>query len=39
MSSKEMASWIASMSEMRRLKKVSIYNPMEPLGLLDDEAD
>jgi hypothetical protein len=24
---------------MRRLKNVVIYNPMEPLGLLDDEAD
>jgi hypothetical protein len=28
-----------SMCEMRRLKNVVIYNPMEPLGLLDDEAD
>ncbi len=27
------------MSEMRQLKNVVIYNPMEPLGLLDDEAD
>ncbi len=27
------------MCEMRRLKNVVIYNPMEPLGLLDDEAD
>jgi hypothetical protein len=35
----EMASWMASMADMRRLKNVSIYNPMVPLGLLDDEAD
>jgi hypothetical protein len=35
----EMASWMASMVDMRRLKNVSIYNPMVPLGLLDDEAD
>ncbi len=35
----EMASWMASMAEMRHLKNVTIYNPMVPLGLLDDEAD
>ncbi len=35
----EMASWMASMADMRRLKNISIYNPMVPLGLLDDEAD
>jgi hypothetical protein len=35
----EMASWMASMADMRRLKNVTIYNPMVPLGLLDDEAD
>jgi hypothetical protein len=35
----EMASWMASMAEMRRRKNVTIYNPMVPLGLLDDEAD
>ncbi len=33
----EMASWMASMADMRRLKNVTIYNPMVPLGLLDDE--
>ncbi len=27
------------MADIRRLKNVSIYNPMVPLGLLDDEAD
>jgi hypothetical protein len=35
----DIAGWMKSMSEMRRLKNVVIYNPMEPLGLLDDEAD
>jgi hypothetical protein len=35
----DIATWMKSMSEMRRLKNVVIYNPMEPLGLLDDEAD
>jgi hypothetical protein len=35
----DIASWMKSMCEMRRLKNVVIYNPMEPLGLLDDEAD
>jgi hypothetical protein len=35
----DMATWMTSMAEMRRLKNVTIYNPMEPLGLLDDEAD
>jgi hypothetical protein len=35
----DIAAWMKSMSEMRRLKNVVIYNPMEPLGLLDDEAD
>jgi hypothetical protein len=33
------ADWMKSMCEMRRLKNVVIYNPMEPLGLLDDDAD
>jgi len=35
----DIADWMKSMCEMRRLKNVIIYNPMEPLGLLDDEAD
>jgi hypothetical protein len=35
----EMAYWMASMAEMRHIKNVSIYNPMVPIGLLDDEAD
>jgi hypothetical protein len=35
----EMASWMASMAEMQCLKNVTIYNPMVPLGLLDDEKD
>jgi hypothetical protein len=35
----DIAGWMKSMCEMRRLKNVVIYNPMEPLGLLDDEAD
>jgi hypothetical protein len=35
----DIADWMKSMCEMRRFKNVVIYNPMEPLGLLDDEAD
>jgi hypothetical protein len=35
----EMASWMANLADMRRIKDVVIYNPMVPLGLLDDEAD
>ncbi len=35
----DIADWMKSMCEMRRLKNVVIYSPMEPLGLLDDEAD
>ncbi len=35
----EMASWMANLADMRRIKDVIIYSPMVPLGLLDDEAD
>jgi lysophospholipase L1-like esterase len=35
----DIADWMKSMCQMRRLKNVVIYNPMEPLGLLDNEAD
>ncbi len=35
----EMASWMVSMADMRRIKDVIVYNPMVPLGILDDEAD
>jgi hypothetical protein len=33
----DMATWMGSMAEMRRLKNVLIYNPLEPIELLDDE--
>jgi hypothetical protein len=35
----EMASWMSNLADMRRIKDVVIYNPMVPLGLLDDDAD
>jgi hypothetical protein len=33
------ASWLRSMLDMKRMKNVVLYNPMDPLGLTDDEAD
>ncbi len=33
------ASWPRSMLDLKRMKNVVLYNPMDPLGLTDDEAD
>jgi lysophospholipase L1-like esterase len=31
--------WMKAMAEMKRLKNVVLFNPMEPLGLIDDDFD
>ncbi len=31
--------WMKAMAEMKRLKNVVLFNPMEPLGLIDDNFD
>jgi hypothetical protein len=31
--------WKKAMAEMKRLKNVVLFNPMEPLGLIDDDFD
>jgi hypothetical protein len=31
--------WMKAMAEMKRLKNVVLFNPMEPLGLIDNDFD
>jgi hypothetical protein len=35
----DIATWMASMAEMKKINNVVVYNPMDPIGLIDDDSD
>ncbi len=35
----DIATWMASMAKMKKINNVVVYNPMDPIGLTDNDSD